>query len=261
MEIAGDGEGVEKFALGVGHQETSMKLTDEQLLAELEDAIRSIPALGNLMGGDLDTAPWLGRTAAILEKTDPMYAIKFASAQSILLSGIQGSYPRAALQFLAVLHEARTNLLLRIPGPRSVAIAGGGVFSYFDEVSKIVQTAKNELLFVDPYLDRDFVSRFLEPLSSPVSVRLLSSDNKYLATLVTAVKLLIQQKSISVNVRTTDRIHDRYVLVDGLTCYQSGASFKDGARNAPVTITQIVDAFPAVKDTYEALWKSANPII
>lgn len=234
-----------------------MALTNEQLLAEIEELIRSMPALGNLMAGDLETSPWLGRAAAVLKNVDFGFSLRFPGLQSELLSGLQGTYPKAAAKLLSLLHEARYNVVLRIPGPRSAAIASGGVFSYFDEIRKIVETATSDILFIDPYLDVEFASRFLAPISSEVTVRLLTKDNKFMSQLLPAVKLLSQQNSISIRVRKTQDIHDRYVLVDGLTCYQSGASFKDGAKNAPVTITQIIDAFPAVKQTYEALWNSA----
>lgn len=38
------------------------------------------------------------------------------------------------------------------------------------------------------------------------------------------------------------QLGDRYVFVDGKACYQSGASFKDGAKLTPTTLTQITDA-------------------
>jgi hypothetical protein len=58
--------------------------------------------------------------------------------------------------------------------------------------------------------------------------------------------------------RSAPGFHDRYVIVDGAACYQSGASFKDGAKAAPITLTQITDAFPAVLQTYQDLWTRAN---
>jgi len=42
-----------------------------------------------------------------------------------------------------------------------------------------------------------------------------------------------------------------------LSCYQSGASFKDGAKKAPTTLTQITDAFSAVSATYEQRWSTS----
>jgi hypothetical protein len=36
------------------------------------------------------------------------------------------------------------------------------------------------------------------------------------------------------------------------------ASDKDGAKNSHTTLTQIIDAFPAMWDTYDHLWSSAH---
>ena len=56
------------------------------------------------------------------------------------------------------------------------------------------------------------------------------------------------------SVRTTKDLHDRHPLVDGFRCFSSGASFKDGAKNAGTTTMQIVDVFDAVQLVYEDLW-------
>ena len=73
-----------------------------------------------------------------------------------------------------------------------------------------------------------------------------------------AVNMFAQQAGTVINVRSALGFHDRYVFVDRAACYQSGASFKDGAKSAPTTLTQITDAFQAVLQTYEDLWKQAN---
>ncbi len=73
-----------------------------------------------------------------------------------------------------------------------------------------------------------------------------------------AVDLYVRQFNGKVNVRSRLGFHDRYVIVDRTACYQSGASFKDGAKAAPTTLTQISDAFLVICKTYEGLWASAN---
>jgi hypothetical protein len=73
------------------------------------------------------------------------------------------------------------------------------------------------------------------------------------------VELLQQQNGLAIEVRSAGGFHDRYVFVDRLSCYQSGASFKDGAKKAPTTLTQIVDAFDAMQATYQELWDKATP--
>ncbi len=109
-------------------------------------------------------------------------------------------------------------------------------------------------MFVDPYLDAEFVSRYLPHISNGVQIRLLARE--HLAMLLPSVALLRQQSGKTIDVRSAHGFHDRYVIVDRMSCYQSGASFKDGAKKSPTTLTQITDAFPAVLSTYEDLWNN-----
>jgi hypothetical protein len=154
------------------------------------------------------------------------------------------------------LHEARHNLRMQTTGPINVPLPHGEVFRYFDEVRQIIESAKNDLLFIDPYLDSEFVSRYLGHVSKGVTTRLLGG--KKLATLLPAVDLFVKQSQLAIQVRSAPNLHDRYIFVDRTECYQSGASFKDGAKSAPTTLTQITDAFGAMLQTYEALWSGAE---
>jgi hypothetical protein len=158
---------------------------------------------------------------------------------------------------MILLNQARTVLRMRTIGPTNIAIAQGSVFDYFDEIRKTVELASQEVLFVDPYLDAEFVSRYLHHIRTGVEIRLLSSDKK-LNTLLPAIGLFIQQRADSVSVRSTNNLHDRYLFIDKRNCYQSGASFKDGAKKAPTTLTQITDAFAVMWQTYEKLWAAAK---
>ena len=59
-------------------------------------------------------------------------------------------------------------------------------------------------------------------------------------------------------VRSSAGMHDRFLFVDQSACYLSGASFKDGARNASVTLTQVTDAFQPIWQTYGDLWRNGK---
>ena len=112
------------------------------------------------------------------------------------------------------------------------------------------------LFFIDPYLDAEFVSRYLPHAQKGTVIRLLGRER--IATLLPAVDQFSKQTGILVSIRTATGFHDRYVIVDSSACYQSGASFKDGAKAAPTTLTQITDAFEVVKKTYEDMWTSGK---
>lgn len=131
------------------------------------------------------------------------------------------------------------------------------VFNYFDEIRKLIASAQSDLFFVDPYLDADFVSRYLPHVATGVSIRMLAREK--LNTLLPAVKMFVQQTSSAIEVRSALKFHDRYVIVDKASCFQSGASFKDGGRVSPTTITEITDAFAAVRQTYEDIWTTGKP--
>jgi len=99
------------------------------------------------------------------------------------------------------------------------------------------------------------VSRYLPHVAAGVAIRLLAREK--LTTLLPAVDAFGKQAGRRIEVRSAAGFHDRYLLVDGTSCYQSGASFKDGAKSAPTTVTQIIDAFAGVSKTYEDIWVGA----
>ena len=233
----------------------TMPLTKEQLLAEVEELLRSMPPITDFIGDQHEkAAAWFGRFSAVIQAWDFRRAVDLALAQQQLstLVGLNPGYYRV----VALLNEARHNLRMETVGPLSVAVAHGEVFDYFDELRRIVEMAKQDLLFVDPYLDAEFVSRYLSHVTKGVTIRLLAREK--LATLLPSVDLFAKQSAHTIQIRSAPHFHDRYVFVDHNTCYQSGASFKDGAKSAPTTLSQITDAFAAMSQTYEDLWSKAK---
>jgi hypothetical protein len=230
-----------------------MALTDAELLAEVENIIRTMPERFDL--DEPDIFSWLGRARAVIRKWDQWKAIDFDIAVNSLHHSLAIVAHDAKRKVQTFLHEARHDLRLKTVGPLTVAVDQGARFDYFDEVRKLIETAKSELLFVDPYLDAEFVSRYLVHVAQNVRVRLLTRE--CLLTLLPAVDAFRQQHKLAIEVRSAPGFHDRYIFVDGVSCYQSGASFKDGAKKAPTTLTQIVDAFPAMLATYELIWSTA----
>ena len=232
------------------------EISSERLLAEIDDLIRNMPQRATIRHETPENLSWFGRTTAVLERWAPtkMGFIRLAIGRA------QSRFANTATDGLktlqTLLHEARYDLMMDT-GNTSIAIAHGMVFDYLDEIRKIVEGASQELIFIDPYLDAEFVSRYLTHIKPGVKIRLLTSDNK-LATLIPAVKALIGQEQADVELRTTSKIHDRYLFVDRTACHQSGASFKDGGKSAPTTISQIIDAYDAMAQTYETLWNGGK---
>jgi hypothetical protein len=233
-----------------------VSLTTEQLLAEVEDVIRSMPARATIRHTTPENFAWLGRMSAVIEKWNPSKMVRLSTALTQLGDAMARPADEGYRTIVVLLHQAQNDLRLQTTGPTSAAVARGMVFAYFDELRKIIALAKQDILFIDPYLEAEFVSRYLGYVSSGVTIRLLSE--KKIQSLLPAVEAFAHQTSAVIEVRSTPSIHDRYVFIDKSACYQSGASFKDGAKSAATTITQIVDAFSAINQTYESLWQKAK---
>jgi hypothetical protein len=231
-------------------------LPPEQLLGEIEDVLRTMPPRGTFRQETPENFSWLGRAAAVIDRWNSVKGALF-NVHVGTLHVPNGTQQTGAIRgIIVMLNEARSDLRLRTLGPTEIAFGQGGVFDYFDEVRKVIETANQDILFIDRYLDAEFVSRYLPHVRAGVSIRLLAADR--LATLVPAVDSFTQQSKATISLRSTSNFHDRYVIVDKARCYQSGASFKDGAKKAPTTLTEITDAFQAVQQTYEGLWNSAQ---
>lgn len=231
-------------------------MNDEQLLMEFEDLLRNTPPQQTITEQTPENFSWLGRAAAALEAWD---MIKGSMAK-IDINNIQSSnlrmHSEGYRKTLTIVHQAIHELRMKTTGPLSVAVGTGGVFNYFDEIRKILESANQDVLFVDPYLDAEFVARYLPNIKDGVTIRLLGRAK--LKTLIPAVEAYSQQSEHKVEVRSAQGFHDRYVFIDVGNCYQSGASFKDGAKKSPTTLTQITDAFSAMQATYEDLWANGS---
>lgn len=235
----------------------------QRLLGEVEACLRTLPPIEALMQSEADALAWLGKAQGVIERWDRVHGVTAKAAEENIFNPAE-YVPTATkgLRTLTVfLHQAEQTLRLETGGPVSMAIEQGRVFEYFEGLRKILQLATVDVLIVDPYLDADFISSYAPFIKTAVTLRLLSGDKKrYLATLLPAVKALAAQDNRHIEVRSSQDLHDRYVFIDGGKCYFSGASIKDGAKNAPTIISQIVDAFPTMRKTFEGLWASAIPV-
>jgi hypothetical protein len=232
-------------------------VTQERLLAEVEDLLRTMPPEATIRHDTPENFSWLGRAAAIIENWSQPKGELFTQYLIKFHDNLASPSHEGFRQIIVLLHQARNDLRMRTVGPTNTALPHGRVFDYFDEIRKIIELSSAEVFFVDPYLDAEFVSRYLSHVRGGVTIRLLTTGIK-LTSLLPAVDLFIQQCGHVVNLRSTTGLHDRYIFLDKGYCYQSGASFKDGARLAPPTLTQITDAFEAVLQTYESKWTGSK---
>lgn len=234
------------------------QIDQKQLLAEVDDLIRSAPQGPQGCFEASSRHDWLGHVSAALTRSgqDSSIVDSFLSAMSNRGSSAPREQAASYRRIIVYLHRVRRLLQWKTGMPTGVVIEPGMVFDYFDEIRKIIEQARHQIFFVDPYMDAEFVSRYMQFIDSGIEVRLLTK-NSSADPLITATDLFTRQSGIGVEIRTSDRLHDRFIFVDRQNCYLSGASFKDGAKRSPTVITQITDAFDAQLNCYEKIWNSS----
>ncbi len=237
-------------------------LTKAQVLAEIEDVLRTMPPRDRLYLDDDTNHVWLGRASAAIANWDSGGAkVKWDFAQQDL--DRNGKHSRAPMTMVRLLHQAQNDLRMKTVGPVNVAVGQGQVFAYMDTLRKLLQMAKSDVLFVDRYINGDFVSDYLPHIGAGVTIRILTRRDqqtaKHLATLVPMAKSFAAQFTQSVSIRSNSNFHDRFLMIDGVSGYGSSCSFKDGPRTAGALITEHVPAiFAKVKPENEALWSAAT---
>jgi hypothetical protein len=232
---------------------------DERLLAELDAILRDEPPRAEIRHQTVVNERWFGRAAAAIHRWNSFKGVAWEALRREMHSSIPGGAKgamAAVSQLISMLHEARFDLQHRLGHPMGVSIAQGQPYHFFDEVRKIVETARSDLFFIDRYLEADFVSRYMPYVMKGTTVRLLAREG--IPRLKPAIELFASQSGLTVQIRSTQNIHERCVIVDQTECYLSGDSFKDGAKNQPATLLRVTDAFDEVRARYEAVWQGAT---
>jgi len=240
-----------------------MGIPAEQCAALLRDALSNRPT----DPWSDDAAAWFSDVAGIITAYDVGLGLPF----DLLIHRVTGVHSAASSpmmanmtlnaqsEFIAKARSVLTRLQLATNTYTTRQLGQGAVHDYFEEVRQLLSGAQEDILFIDPYIDATFVARYLPQIASGISVRLLTAERQADA-LGQAIRLYEQQHQVVIEMRVIPNksLHDRHLVIDHRDVYQSGASFKDGGRNAPTSINQIVDVAADLVRAHEANWEQAH---
>lgn len=227
-----------------------------ETLHEIEQIIRSRPPRSTIRHETDENIEWFGMAQAVIERWNVNKSISFDGYIKAIHHIQTGSVNTGYINVMVMLNQARYSLKMFLDPATDIMIEAGNTYQYFEEIRRLIELSTSELFFIDPYINANFVSKYLTHVKEGVKIRILTKE--YISTLTPAIKAFIDQYNIGVEVRSAKELHDRYLITDRKNCYQSGASFKDGAKNAPTTLVEIHDVFPAVLASYELIWNEAS---
>jgi hypothetical protein len=241
-------------------------MTAEELVLRLRNLVSEMPDLAQ---GPIthEMKQWMGRAIALVE-------VLGDSANTITLKvtcqRLDGVLRETNAQIIGVIvYEALAKAELKAPvSMQGAFIAAGHTLDAYAAVGKILGTATTDVLMVDPYADHTVVTDYAALAPDNVPVRLLadSAPHKLKATLKPAVEKWIKQfgqaRPLEVRLVAADTLHDRLVVIDGASVWGLGQSFKDLAVRSHTSLPKMDPQSGALKiAAYEAMWKTATPII
>lgn len=100
---------------------------------------------------------------------------------------------------------------------------------------------------------------YLADASPRVVVRLLAGSGA--SKLKPAVAKFVAQSRVAVEVRCSNAIDDRVLILEGRSCWVLGQSIKDAAKAKPTYLAPLDATTAQMKmDAYETIWNAGRPI-
>jgi hypothetical protein len=141
----------------------------------------------------------------------------------------------------------------------SGTFSAGEAFLATDTIRKLIATATTDVLIVDNYSSADTLSLLFS--ASPVATARVLTSNIKPDYGTMAARYHRERGATSLETRTTNTIHDRYIVVDGTTYYHVGATLKDlGTKLFSFTKKSDAAEIAKIQASLAAAWSSATVV-
>jgi hypothetical protein len=241
---------------------SELYLDDRQLLAQLDELVRVMPQGEDLLRNIQENFEWVGRARTLIAAWQKTDGARFAGYTDALFARTRDAHGSrleslsALAKMKGMIEQARAELALLTGRIASVAVDAGKPFEFYNQVRRMIETAQTDILFVDRWMGADFVEEYLPHVKAGTLIRLLSRER--MAPLKASVGKFVQQHQFAVEIRSSDAIHGRFLLLDGKRAFVADASFKDAARTAPAILIELTDLASTAIPQYEGIWQNAT---
>ena len=220
-----------------------------------------MPVLSGTGQVSAEVTQWLGRAYALVEKTgDISDSVSFKTNVSRLNSPARHI---AAAEIYTIVHRALAVAELSAPlGAGGAFIPVGNSFDAFAAVSKILASATNDVLIIDPYMDEVTLTDFGVSVPEKIKLRLMADQQDHKITLIPAAsRWLLQHKEtrpLEVRLAPPRSLHDRAIFIDGTRAYTLTQSLNAFAKRSPAEIVRADDTAQLKIAAYENIWTNSQ---
>jgi len=243
-----------------------MKGDPESLYLQLGQLVAEMPALGGNGPITPEIHRWLGRAVHLVKSMGDAVDIAIITVATDGLNSILRE--QNAHQIMAVLHRSLAAAEANAPASaRGAFIAVGASFDALQAIGKVLSTAKQDALIVDPYMDANVLTDFACTAPEGVGIRLLAdSASTKQSALEPAARRWMQQfgasRPLEVRLSEPRSLHDRLIILDRSVAWSLTQSLKDFAGRSPASVLRVANDISQMKaNFYEQIWKNATGIL
>jgi hypothetical protein len=228
---------------------------------------RLIETMPDLIACDLTSSEvnqWLGRAYALVsEAGDIADAVRFKThVDNLHSAGRNSAVPSIHL----ILYRALATAELTAPAGSSGAfIPVGNSFDAFSAISKILGSAKKDVLIIDPYMDAVTLVDFSVAVPENVNLRLMADQQDHKSTLLPAAQSWVKQHGVKrplyVRLAVPRSLHDRAIFIDSTIAYTLTQSLNAFAARSPAEIIKADDTANLKIPAYEEIWKNSKVLV
>lgn len=234
-------------------------MTYEELYIALGRVIEEQPDLADMPA----LLRWLGRATALVEFNSKAEAQEIKAATSVRIHNDPYS-----VQMLANAALYRALAIAELSAPVSSQgsfIAAGNALDAMAAVGKVLQSATESAMLIDPYMDEKALTDFSPLAKEGVEILLMADEATAKPTLAPAVARFTSQfaakRPLKARLAAGRTLHDRLIIVDKTTVFTVTQSFNALASRSPASIVRVDAETANLKvSAYTALWNGARPI-
>jgi hypothetical protein len=208
---------------------------------------------------------WLGQADALVSQGGDI-SDKLDWRSAVRKLGNQFFQAGAEEEMRLILYRLLAAAELKAPArAKGTFIPVGSSFDAFAAVSKILQSAAQDVFIVDPYMDESALTEFGLAVPAGVLMRLMADEKDYKPSLAPAALKWSKQygaaRPLAVRLAPAGALHDRAIFVDRKTAWALTQSLKDFAKRAPAEIIRADDTAALKIAAYEGTWQKAAVVV
>jgi len=226
------------------------------LLLKLLDLMEKRPDFGASFDNNPDgkVRAWIAKVKAVLTRVGIEKSASFNAAVSTGVTYWPSAMKSAQVIVFEAIEELKLELELYHNDNVGKVFEAGKEYDFIRTIVEIVSSAKEEVLIVDPYFN---VSIFTTLFQDEISVNIKILMGKGRSEVEGIATRYARQTRKTCEVRSSDKLHDRIILIDDSDCFLIGASIKDGGKKPTYIIPLIPDQSSKKKEIYADIWFSA----